>query len=155
MKVRLVVLVLFILGFAGPALADTDTAKRQTHCPICKMEIDKALYVDHAGKRIYFGCGGCPDLFRKNPEKYMRELKAAGIVLDDAPVKSANKGIQLFCVCGNDHLDDSLFSDIAGKRVFFCKRKCSEHFNQSPEDNLKKMQQKGIKFQDAPEKETD
>jgi len=153
MKLQLVILVLVVFGFAASALADSETRKRQTHCPICSMEIDKRLFVDHEGKRIYFGCDSCPDLFRKSPKKYLRQLNAAGIVLADTPANSTARGVQLFCVCGNDHLDESLFTDVSGKRVFFCKRKCSEHFNKSPENNLKKVKAKGIDFQDVPVKE--
>jgi YHS domain-containing protein len=56
--------------------------KAQTNCPICKMKINKELYADYKGERVYFGCNACPEEFRKNPEKYVKQLKDSGVVLE-------------------------------------------------------------------------
>jgi len=48
-------------------------------------EIDKKLFVDAEGKRIYACCGGCLPKIRKEPAKYIKQLEDAGAVLDRAP----------------------------------------------------------------------
>lgn len=37
-------------------------------------KIDKSVYADYKGKRIYFCCAGCPETFLKDPEKYLALL---------------------------------------------------------------------------------
>ena len=57
----------------------------QTICPILGGEIDKSAYVDHAGKRVYFCCSGCKTTFMKAPDKYIHDMEAAGVTLEEAP----------------------------------------------------------------------
>ena len=145
----------------------------QTICPICKGPINKSLHVDYHGKRVYFGCKGCPEKFMENPDKFMNEMKSEGIELEAAPVKSetgmhakmkndakghmkmdAKSHIQKMCICGSNHLNHSLFADVDGSRVYFCSDKCKDHFMMSPESNLKAMEKKGMKFEKAPAMQT-
>jgi transcription elongation factor Elf1 len=64
---------------------DQQVKKAQTECPIMGNKIDKSLFVDTQGKRIYVCCGGCIAKVKAEPEKYIKELEAKGIVLDVAP----------------------------------------------------------------------
>jgi hypothetical protein len=48
-------------------------------------KIDKALFVDHAGKRIYVCCRGCIRAVRADPEKYIAKLESEGVVLEAVP----------------------------------------------------------------------
>ena len=45
--------------------------KPQTTCPVLGEPIDKNLYVDYNGKRIYVCCADCIEKVKKNPEKYI------------------------------------------------------------------------------------
>jgi YHS domain-containing protein len=74
-----------ILGslVAGPGLA-ADT-KPQTVCPVLGGNIDKQVYMDYQGKRIYFCCQGCDAEFRKDPEKYLKKIQEQGITLEKCP----------------------------------------------------------------------
>ena len=66
--------------------------KKQTNCPVMKAnKIDKKLYVDADGKRIYVCCPGCIGKVKKNPKKYLKKLKDAGITLDKTPQHSEKK----------------------------------------------------------------
>jgi YHS domain-containing protein len=47
----------------------------QTTCPVMGGDINKDIYADHAGKRVYFCCPMCDRPFKKNPEKYLKKLK--------------------------------------------------------------------------------
>jgi YHS domain-containing protein len=46
----------------------------QTVCPVMGGAIDKELFVEYKGKKVYFCCPGCEPEFEKNPEKYLAKL---------------------------------------------------------------------------------
>jgi YHS domain-containing protein len=77
----------FIAGSAPVYAAEQKekAGKAQTMCPVLGGELDKRLYTDYKGYRIYFCCAGCPEEFKKNPEKYMKKLKDSGVVLEKTP----------------------------------------------------------------------
>jgi outer membrane protein TolC len=64
-------------------------AKLQTKCPVMGGSINKDLYVDHNGKRIYVCCPGCIKTVENNPEKYIKELKKKGIQIHPAPADNS------------------------------------------------------------------
>jgi Cu(I)/Ag(I) efflux system membrane fusion protein len=53
--------------------------KPQTLCPIMGGAINKEFFTDYNGMRIYFCCGGCDQTFKADPEKYLEQMRAAGI----------------------------------------------------------------------------
>jgi YHS domain-containing protein len=57
----------------------------QTKCPVLGGNIDKNIYADYKGHRYYFCCKGCDAEFKKNPEKYIEKMKAAGITPEKIP----------------------------------------------------------------------
>lgn len=63
--------------------------KMQTQCPISGKAINKDVYVDQDGKRVYFCCPGCPPEFKKDPGKYMKDFEMQGVTLEDAPATGA------------------------------------------------------------------
>jgi YHS domain-containing protein len=85
-KILLVLLLVPALA-AGPALAAEP--QPQTVCPVLGGNIDKKVYVDYQGKRIYFCCPGCPAEFSKDPEKYLKKMEAEGITLEKCPETKA------------------------------------------------------------------
>ena len=64
-------------------------AKKQTNCPVMGGVVDKKLFVDAEGKRIYLCCEGCIAPVKKDPKKYIAKLEAEGITLEKTPVKKA------------------------------------------------------------------
>ncbi|MFZ2658691.1 MAG: hypothetical protein WAX69_27410, partial [Victivallales bacterium] len=48
------------------------------------------LFVDAKGKRIYVCCGGCIGKVKADPEKYIKEMEAKGIVLEATPKDKAS-----------------------------------------------------------------
>ncbi|MBL7187520.1 MAG: YHS domain-containing protein [Phycisphaerae bacterium] len=65
---------------AKPAAAKPATAKpvtqavEQTICPVMGKAIDKSIFTEHKGKRVYFCCKECQATFEANPEKYVSKL---------------------------------------------------------------------------------
>ena len=60
-------------------------AKAQTTCPIEGGKIDKSVYVDYEGKRIYFCCADCKAKFNAYPAQYIKQMQDKGIVLEKTP----------------------------------------------------------------------
>ena len=91
MRFRLLGLFL-ALGLVVPAAAlaaDGDgskakekTVKAQTTCPLMGGKINKKIFADHDGKRVYFCCAGCIAGFKKDPAKYVKKLEDAGVTLE-------------------------------------------------------------------------
>jgi len=69
------ILAFFFLAAFGVSAA---FAEPQTTCPIMGGEITKELYVDYQGKRVYFCCAFCIGEFKKDPEKYLQQMKEMG-----------------------------------------------------------------------------
>lgn len=46
----------------------------QTKCPVMGGDIDKNVYLDYKGRRVYFCCGNCKEKFMKEPEKYLKKI---------------------------------------------------------------------------------
>ena len=75
------------LAFSGlaPAADKPAQANAQSDCPVMGGKIDKKVYADYKGKRIYFCCTGCVDEFKKDPEKFMKKMQSQGIDLEKTP----------------------------------------------------------------------
>ena len=46
----------------------------QTTCPVMGAAINKALFIEYKGKKVYFCCDGCQDKFKEAPEQYIAKL---------------------------------------------------------------------------------
>ncbi len=72
-------LLLSVSAFAGPpqkaAKKDADKIKCAV-MPNNPVSISKAtkskMYADYKGNRYFFCCGGCPEAFKKSPEKFTK-----------------------------------------------------------------------------------
>jgi YHS domain-containing protein len=71
-----------LLSFAGNVFAAP-----QTTCPVMGGDINKEVYVDHEGKRIYFCCPACIPKFKEDPAKYLAKLKEMGEEPADIPAE--------------------------------------------------------------------
>lgn len=86
--IALCVLVLFaVVTLAGPVLAAEQSAKGtpQEYCPVMGGKIDKNVYADYQGKRVYFCCTSCKQEFLKNPDKYIQKLEEQGVDIATTP----------------------------------------------------------------------
>ena len=50
----------------------------QNTCPVMAGPINKELYTEYKGKKVYFCCPGCKETFEKEPEKYISKLPQFG-----------------------------------------------------------------------------
>ncbi len=84
----------FIISGISSSIAEgAEKGKPQTICPVLGGPIDKSIYTDYKGYRIYFCCSSCIDDFKKNPEKYMKIIKDRGETPEKSP--EVKKGASL------------------------------------------------------------
>ena len=49
-------------------------AVQQKICPVMAGPIDKDIYTDYKGRRVYFCCQACKTEFEKDPQEYVSKL---------------------------------------------------------------------------------
>jgi YHS domain-containing protein len=55
--------------------ANGSVTAEQTICPVMEgNKIDKNIFVEYKGKKVYFCCEDCKAIFEKSPEKYISKL---------------------------------------------------------------------------------
>ncbi len=59
---------------ASEAAEVVTAAVEQTTCPVMGGAINKDIFIEYQGKKVYFCCPGCEDQFKKEPEKYLAKL---------------------------------------------------------------------------------
>ena len=131
MKKPTLIFILTILLFPTMGMAAEEELKPQITCPVMEDKIDKNVYVDYQGQRVYFCCPSCKDTFLKDPEKYMKKIADENILLESVQKKCP--------VMGGD-IDKKVYTDYKGRRVYFCCESCKEKFLKDPEKYLKKME---------------
>lgn len=74
-------------GCEGPYLKDVEKSLRaigakgqtvasiQTTCPVSGKPIDTDVYVEHAGRRIFFHCPACLPEFEQDPDGFAKSLR--------------------------------------------------------------------------------
>ncbi len=50
------------------------TVVEQTTCPVMGGAINKAIFTEYKGKKVYFCCSPCKEKFEEEPEKYIAKL---------------------------------------------------------------------------------
>ncbi|AMK10796.1 YHS domain-containing protein [Pseudodesulfovibrio indicus] len=88
MAVVLLFAVLTPLGVLTVGQVDAAPGNQQL-CPVMGFEINRELFTDYQGKRVYFCCPSCPPEFKKTPDTYMAAMEADGVVPEDAPAAQA------------------------------------------------------------------
>lgn len=85
------------LMMVGPVLAQRKSVRAvgqtqaqtqgqpQTVCPVLGGNVDKNIYADYKGQRVYFCCKGCDEEFKKSPEKYLEKMKSQGVTPEKCP----------------------------------------------------------------------
>ncbi|GAB4150056.1 MAG: hypothetical protein Kow00107_00410 [Planctomycetota bacterium] len=127
---------------------DEKKVKGQETCPIMGGKITKDMYVDYKGYRIYFCCGGCPDAFRSDPEKWLKKMLDEGVTLDKAPHKA-----QETCIVSGKKINKEIYADVKGYRVYFDSADSKEKFMKDVDAWLVKLWLTGVTPLETP-KET-
>ncbi len=78
MKRNIVIVISSILMIIGASMVLAESAVEQTTCPVMGKSIDKSIYVDYNGMRVYLCCNDCREKFNADPEKYIATIKSNG-----------------------------------------------------------------------------
>lgn len=109
------------------------TPKKQHPQEVCLVmggKINKKLYSDVQGQRVYFCCPMCQPKFKADPDSFFQKAAADGVVLEN---------VQKVCPISGEKIDKKIYSDYEGRRVFFCCRKCRSSFAADPMKYLKRL----------------
>lgn len=101
-----------------------------------KVNVQDALksgkYADYEYTRYFFCCDGCPQAFKKDPEKFAQN---AGVSLSHFTLPK-----EVPCAVMTDHkvnvkeaTEAKHFADYNGRRYFFCCNGCPQAFQKDPE----------------------
>jgi len=82
--VWMMAVMIFALGPMALSIEAAEGVNSQSKCPVMGGPINKSVYIDQDGKRIYFCCEACTHDFRKDPAKYMKKLEEEGVALEAA-----------------------------------------------------------------------
>ena len=129
------IILLFVFSFG---CTEEPELKPQTNCPVMGGTIDKNVYTDYQGQRIYFCCPACKPKFLDDPEKYMQKIAEDKILLES---------VQEFCPVMTSHelpclINKNIHTDYKGRRVYFCSEDCKNSFLKDPEKYLKHLDEK-------------
>jgi len=132
MKKLTLLIIIFIVSIPAIGFAEKTDLKPQTVCPVMGNKIDKNVFVDYQGQRIYFCCPACKEEFQKEPEKYMKKIAEDKVLL---------QSVQEFCPVMTGHslpcfINKNIFTDYKGRRVYFCSTECKKSFLEDPEKYL-------------------
>jgi YHS domain-containing protein len=140
MKKVTVFLLFMILFSSACSFAEETDLKPQSICPVMGGEIDKTVYVDFQGQRIYFCCPSCKETFLENPEKYMKKFADDRVLLES---------VQEFCPVMVGHnlpcfINKNVYTDYNGRRIYFCTTDCKKSFLKEPEKYLKYLSDESL-----------
>lgn len=129
---------LFTIALLGAAFAaDDEHEGNQTKCPVMGNKINKEVYTDYKGQRVFFCCAGCIDPFNKDPEAYLKKMKEDGV----EPMKL--KAQSICPVSGEELTGKDVYADHEGQRVYFCCPSCKKAFAADPPKYLKVLSDRG------------
>ncbi len=109
------------------------TPKMQVTCPVMNGGIDKSLYVDAKGKRIYVCCSGCIDIVKKDPEAALKKLAELGETPFDIPIE------QKECPVMGGAINKDLFYEYEGKKLYVCCQACLDTVKKDPAKYAEKI----------------
>lgn len=69
----------------GKCAVGKKEVKAQTTCPVMGGKINKDIFVDVKGKRIYACCAGCLPKIKADPDTYVKKILAEGETPEKAP----------------------------------------------------------------------
>jgi Cu+-exporting ATPase len=86
----------------APAAVMPKAEIAQKLCPVTGELINRNIFVDYDGRRIYFCCDMCPAQFKKDPEKFLKKLdeqmaSGAGAKAPEAAAPAAGQAAAYTC----------------------------------------------------------
>jgi YHS domain-containing protein len=159
---------------ANPSLAANRTAeikgesgKPQTIDIFSGKPVNRSVFTDYDGERIYFCCDVERQEFLKDPAFFLKKIRERGIILDPASktssptpstgasptseVKGEPGKPQTVDVFSGKPVVRSVYTDYDGERIYFCCDYEKGIFLKDPELNMQRIRDRGIILEPSPQ----
>ncbi|KAA3604473.1 MAG: YHS domain-containing protein [Planctomycetota bacterium] len=98
----------------------------QSKCPVSGSKVDKNVFVEYQGQKVYFCCSGCEGKFKAEADKVFTKWQHAKVVTEAA-------ASQTHCPLMKDEkVDKNTFVTYKGRRIYFCCAGCITGFAKKP-----------------------
>lgn len=111
--------------------ANVTISGNQKTCPVMGNPINKDIYVDYEGQRVYFCCPACKKTFLEDPEKYFRVMMKNGEYADSLQEKCP--------IMGNPVNEGSEAVTFPGRKVYICCPGCAGKVKENKEAAFEKI----------------
>ena len=101
--------------------------KEQTVCPVMGGKINKDIYTDIQGQRVYHCCAGCKEPMETEPDKYFKKAAEEGVLFEN---------IQTGCPISGKPVNKDVSIYHEGRTVYFCCDGCISMFEKEPQKYL-------------------
>ncbi len=139
MKKQITIVLMVTLALALNVMAENAKSNKvkkeviaQKICPVMGGKINKNLYYEYKGHKIYVCCQGCIATVKKDPEKYLKKVQAN--IAKNAVVK------QTICPVMGGKINKNLYYEYKGHKIYVCCQGCIAAVKKNPEKYLKKVQ---------------
>jgi YHS domain-containing protein len=122
---------------AGQRKALAAMPKIQVTCPVSGKMIDKKVFIEKDGKKIYFCCKDCPAPYEKDPAKYAGKLAGSYTYQTKCPVT------------GEDISPGAFATLDTGMKIYFCCGGCISKLEKDPAKYTPKLKEQGITLDPA------
>ena len=115
--------------------AEKAKIKLQTTCPVMGGKVNKDLFADRGGQRIYVCCKGCIAPVQKDFAKYAKKIEGVGETVAK---------LQTTCPVMGGKINKKQYTDVKGKRIYVCCPGCIGKIEADPEKFIKKLEKEGV-----------
>ena len=112
----------------------------QTICPVTGQSINKDIFADHDGKRVYFADKSSRKKFVLSPAPYISETESAGITLYQLQTK---------CPVSGEPIERSMVVEHEGSEIFVCCKQCRSKVRKNPGGYAKELAEQGVILKSA------
>jgi len=102
---------------------------KQKTCPVMGRPIDKDVFIEYEGRKVYFCCKGCDKKFKESPNKYLPALYK----------QIYPQTVQVKCPVMGGTVKPDVFIEHEGRRIYFCRNGCKDKFKADPQKYLKTL----------------
>ncbi len=104
----------------------------QVNCPLNGEPVDRKVFAEQDGRKVYFCGAGCQKSYEKAPAKYAAKLEASYTYQTRCPVMGGA-------------INPTSFSDLpTGQRIYFCCPGCDKKLLADPEKYAPKLAAQGV-----------
>ena len=121
---------------AKPTVKVEKESIAQKTCPVMGGKINKNLFYEYKGQKIYVCCSACIDKVKENPEKYLKKVKE-----DIAKAEKVDISKQQVCPVMGGKINKKLYYEYNGQKIYVCCDGCIAKIKENPEKYLKKVKE--------------